>query len=390
MSITETSLKHLNNHFSTDYLPAVLREYKSGWLIEYYVEHPIEHKMVRKIQKVNRILNRYGSKIKARPHINKIVAKLNVKLAGGWNPLFHSDNARLYTTVNDVFDNFIKERGKELRDSTMEAYNDFGKHFLHYINEYYPDTFASMVTKIICIRWLDDMYIERNFGPYRYNNFVKMGRAFFNWAKEKCYIKDNPFDTIKLKQKPQKQREIINKDDRTKIVEYLIKQNPAVITMLKLCYNCLIRPNEIRQIRIENVDFNNKTIVIRSDVAKNKKQRIVSMTNDVYYELMRMNLQRFNPKWFLFSHQFNPDSTAVHRFYYAKYWAKIRENLGLPATMQLYSLRDTGIFDMLKAGIDDLSIMQHADHHSLEMTTIYANHADPHLADIIREKSPVF
>jgi hypothetical protein len=45
---------------------------------------------------------------------------------------------------------------------------------------------------------------------------------------------------------------------------------------------------------------------------------------------------------------------------------------------------------MLKAGIDDLSIMQHADHHSLEMTTIYANHADPHLADIIRQKSPTF
>jgi integrase len=58
--------------------------------------------------------------------------------------------------------------------------------------------------------------------------------------------------------------------------------------------------------------------------------------------------------------------------------------------MQQYSLRDTGIFDMIKNGIDDLSVMQHANHHSLEMTTIYANHVDPHLADIIREKSPKF
>ena len=128
MPITETSLKHINSHFSTDYLPAVLHEYKSGWLIEYYVEHPINHKMVRKTQKVNRLLSRYSSKIKARAHINKIVHNLNLKLAGGWNPLFHSDDARLYTTVNDVFDNFMKDRGKELRDSTMEAYKDFGNH----------------------------------------------------------------------------------------------------------------------------------------------------------------------------------------------------------------------------------------------------------------------
>jgi site-specific recombinase XerD len=45
---------------------------------------------------------------------------------------------------------------------------------------------------------------------------------------------------------------------------------------------------------------------------------------------------------------------------------------------------------MLKTGIDPLSVKQHADHHSLEMTTIYSNHVDPNLAKIIREKAPAF
>ena len=58
--------------------------------------------------------------------------------------------------------------------------------------------------------------------------------------------------------------------------------------------------------------------------------------------------------------------------------------------MQLYSLRDTGINNMLKSGIDPLTVMQHADHHDLAMTTRYANHADPNLIKKIAENAPKF
>ena len=68
----------------------------------------------------------------------------------------------------------------------------------------------------------------------------------------------------------------------------------------------------------------------------------------------------------------------------------MRNALQLPEEMQLYSLRDTGINEMIKSGIDPLTVMQHADHHDLSMTTRYANHADPHLVKVISEKAPEF
>lgn len=390
MAISEISEKHTKDRVSTNYLPAVLKEYKSRWVIEYYVEHPIEQRMVRKTIKVNRILSRYGSKIKARAHINKMVNNINIKLAGGWNPLFHSEDARLYTLLTDVFDIYINEKKKELRKNSMISYIDFGNTFIPYIKKISPDMYASMITRLMCVKWIDELYIERNFGVCRYNNFIKAGRAFFNWAKEKCYVKDNPFDTIKLKQKHQKQREIIPKETREKIVEYLNKHNSNVTVLLKLIYNSLLRPNEIRLLKINYIDKNNKCIIIPSNVAKNGKQRIVYLTEDLSNDLNSMNLQQYPNEYYLFSIDFKPGKNKVGGHYYSAYWAKIREKIGLPKTMQLYSLRDTGIFDMLKAGIDDLSVMQHADHSSLDMTTIYANHADPHLGEIIREKSPIF
>ena len=71
-------------------------------------------------------------------------------------------------------------------------------------------------------------------------------------------------------------------------------------------------------------------------------------------------------------------------------WEAMRKEIKLPEEMQLYSLRDTGINGMLKAGIDPLSVMQAADHHDLAMTTRYANHADPELFKKLNEMAPKF
>ena len=75
---------------------------------------------------------------------------------------------------------------------------------------------------------------------------------------------------------------------------------------------------------------------------------------------------------------------------YGNVWENMRKAIGLPQEMQLYSLRDTGINGMLKAGIDPLSVMQAADHSDLSMTTRYANHADPELFRKLNEKAPSF
>jgi integrase len=101
-------------------------------------------------------------------------------------------------------------------------------------------------------------------------------------------------------------------------------------------------------------------------------------------------LDKYNANYYLFGTDFLPakEHAADRRF--GKEWDKLRIALKLPPEMQLYSFRDTGIFEMLKSGVDDLTVMQHADHHSLDITTIYANHHDPNLSKIIYERAPEF
>ena len=68
----------------------------------------------------------------------------------------------------------------------------------------------------------------------------------------------------------------------------------------------------------------------------------------------------------------------------------MRTEIHLPEEYKLYSIKDTAINSMLKAGVDDLSVMQAAGHKDLSMTTIYANHHDDKLIANLNQKAPKF
>jgi integrase len=160
--------------------------------------------------------------------------------------------------------------------------------------------------------------------------------------------------------------------------------------MLKLIYNTLLRPKEIRGLQISDISISKGQITVRKDVSKNGKERIVPMTPDIIDDFTKYNLQTYSSNCYVFGKNLEPAKTKLSEDYMHKFWARMRDKLGLPKEMQQYSLRDSGIFEMIKSGIDPLSVQQLADHHSLEMTTIYAKHLDPNLQKIIVENAPKF
>jgi integrase len=125
-------------------------------------------------------------------------------------------------------------------------------------------------------------------------------------------------------------------------------------------------------------------------IAKNHNTRFAAINSEIVNSLKTLNLERYPLNYYLFGTNLEPSKTRAGNGRFGEEWQKMKKRLKLPTEMQMYSLRDTGIYDMLKSGIDDLSVMQHADHSSLEMTTLYGNHYDPNLIKLISEKAPKF
>ena len=383
---SRTKEKHYN------YLPATLRETKkNGRLIEYYVENPNTGQLERMRIRVNGIYKRFPYKKDAKLHIYSIVSSINMKLSNGWNPFYeHREDSRLYSNVDTICALYIEEKEKELRPETLRSYRNFCSVFLKWFNANFKGKYSGEISHQIITRFMDYIYNERNVSAVSYNNYMKQGRIMFGWFVEKCYCKSNPFQHIKAKKKPPKKRTIVDPDSREKVSEYLTKHDPNFLLVLKLIYSSLIRPNEIRFIKIGDINLEKHYIKISAEVAKNHNERFSAISEDIIEYLKSENIEKYPKNWYLFGSNLTPAKSNHADGLYTKKWIKLKRKLKLPEEMQLYSFRDTGIFDMLKSGIDDLSVMQHADHHSLEMTTRYANHHDPNLVQKIYENAPAF
>jgi integrase len=372
-----------------NYLPAILKKNKSGWLIEYYCENPIDNVLYRKKIRVDNIRKRYKKQSDSIIHIYKIITEINNKLAHGWNPFITLENSRLYYSFKEVSAKFIEEKEKELRPDSIRCYKSFINTFNKYLETNgIAGKYTSQFNKLQANQYLDYLYNVKSIKARSYNNYLKFMRCFFEWMKEKGYVNFNFFTLLKTKKKEKKKRCLIDAQTRQKITDYLKVNNPQYLIVCKLVYYSLIRPKEIINLRISDIDLENKVIKISSENAKNHHQRFSAMTPDLIQELQY--IKNYDPDLYFISQTMFPGPIKAHRSKFTKIWIKLRNELKIPLEMQLYSFRDTGISEMIKSGIDPLTVKQHADHYSLDMTSIYADHHDPDLSKKIYEFAPIF
>ena len=360
-----------------------------GWTVEYYALDPTANTLKRHTVKMNVLRKQYQRLADFKAHCNTVMATINTKLAGGWSPFGETQNARLFTPIAKVTEAYITEKAAELRHDTITNYRSFCKVFTEWTESVSPSMQVGLFNKVLAVRFMDFLFDEKGLRGRAWNNRLKQARAFFGWATEKCYAKENPFETIKPKREDPKKRVLIPQETRKRITDYWERQNPNYIVLLEMVYSALIRPKEAWRLTVGDVFLKEGYIYIKESEAKTHYSRFATLSADLSRRLAKMT-DGHAPTDFVFGDGYRPKETPVAYSRMRKDWDKMRKELQLPQEMQLYSLRDTGINEMLKAGIDPLTVMQHADHHDLSMTTRYANHADPNLVETIRRRAPEF
>jgi integrase len=90
------------------------------------------------------------------------------------------------------------------------------------------------------------------------------------------------------------------------------------------------------------------------------------------------------------THQFVPGTKHANSREIARYWNKLRKIIGIPKEVQFYSLKDTGITNMLADGVASNFVQGQADHSSLAITSIYAGTKTPASQEQIRKKVSAF
>ena len=125
-----------------------------------------------------------------------------------------------------------------------------------------------------------------------------------------------------------------------------------------------------------DVDLEKNLIHIDSQVAKNDHESFRTIPDDLARVFRTLNLSV--PDHFLFSRSpsrdFSPGPRKEDSREISRWWNDyVRPACGFGKDLQFYSLKDTGITNMLGSGVPINLVQQQADHSSVAMTAIYVS-----------------
>jgi len=362
--------KSSNKLIFVDYRPAELKINKA-WYIEYYVKSPSTDKLVRFRNRVPQIKTKRARELYAK----KMIEAINIKLYNGWSPWYENPNNN-YKLISDAFELYINKLKKEMSDGikrpdTLRAYTSFVSNVQRYIDE---KQLAIKYLVEIDFRFvngfLDYIYYEKNNSPATYNNYLAYFKAFLEWAKAKDYIKQNATDNIKNKPKIQKKREPLTQEVKACIKE-LKNTDFHFFVACMLTYFCLIRRTELTKLKVTDIRLIESRIILDGSITKNRKTDSVTIP-DVFLPILAQHLQYAKNSDYLFStDNFKPGRKQLTPKKISDTWAKYRNLYGFDSKFQFYSLKDTGIMDLLNSGVPSIKVRDQARHYDIKQTESY-------------------
>lgn len=342
------------------------------WYIYYYVLDPATGRLKRIRQKVNSV-----KPISARRRIaREMMAALDQRLALGWNPLLEAKTPKAYHRLFDAFDAFLAVKQRELEANSMRSYRSLVSILQTWLLEhgFQEDAYANSVRMETATAFMDDF--EMKLAVKTYNNYVAFFRILFHWMVDKGYTDLNPFDGIakKTRRRGSKNRRILTDEELARLISFLHGENVPYLAMCLICYCCLIRPKEIALLRCCDVDLQKQTIHVSASIAKNDSDSFRTIPNDLVPVLRALDYSR--PDHYLFAEHdgwdFRPGTKMVCSRKIAKYWdVVVRPACGFGLDVKFYSLKDSGITNMLTDGVPVNLVQQQADHSSIAMTAVY-------------------
>ena len=356
----------------------VYRETEGCDFIEFYAYDPEQGKMRRKRIKLNRIKGVNNRRSYARGVIKRLTDQLN----HGWNPWIAKDATNLIP-FEDAIKRYETHIQKMLangyfRKETYNGYKSYVKIMREFIKTKRPTYYCYQFDHGFCIDFLDYVFFDRDNGAQTRNNYLNFLRVFSGFMEEKGYLKSKPTEGINpiSKRLFKKERECIPLDIVSKIAGYCREREPDFLLACYLLYYSFIRPVEMTRLRVRHFNLKQCTLTIPGELSKNKKTQTVTIPKKVIQYGIEIGVFSAPMDDFIFSYRLKPGSVEIDPKHFRDHWENVRRALKLKKEWKFYSLKDTGITEMLKRKMAAIDVRDQARHSSLAITEIYTDHSD--------------
>lgn len=309
-----------------------------------------------------------------------LVKRLTEKLMQGWNPWIEIVQPLEYTSFDEACqryeDYLMKLLGEHnMREESVTSYISRMRILKEWkekekINLYYTCQFNN----ILVGQFLDYVFIDRNNTLRTRNNYLAWLKTFCKYLVERGYVPSDPTEGYScVKRKGQlKNRDIIPDEVLKEIKYWLSENNKHFLLACYILHYLFVRPKEMSYLKVGDFDIKNKTLFLHGDRTKNHNDAVLTMPDHVLKLMIDLRVFDSPGSYYLFSKDFAPGSERRSEKAFRDYWLNhVRKNLKITDRYKFYSLKDTGITNMLRANTDIITVRDQARHSSILITDIY-------------------
>lgn len=331
---------------------------------------------------------------------------LSKKLKEGWNPNVPDiyNEVTRYTLIESL--DFALEKKKPiLAKKSISDYSCSLKFIKTAISALFLDNIPISDVKRIHIKTiLDKIKEQRGSTNNSYNKYLTHFGAILSELIQYDIIEFNPAD--KIKHLPIEES-IFHKPasllDIEKIKKELFIKDHNFFNFVSVIFHLGIRPDEILQIKLSMIDFENKIItLIPKNTKGRKKYRILPINKHLMAHFKKIELIDLPKDFYLFGSfrqngkgnvgpklDFIPGPTKIKVDTATRRWEKIVK-IGLGINMTMYAMKKHGANMKLSSGISLEAISEQFGHTKVETTKIYTTMLNEINRNEVLEKSPSF
>lgn len=386
-------------------LPAVVKSYtmpvltcaKCYWYISFYAYDPSQAKLRRKRIRISPKFKKVSER---RQYANDLLERITLELRQGWNPWVNFSSPEQYATWQDVCTEYRSYIGKckaeaLMRDKTWRGYISFLDNFNAWNDsQHRPIYYAYQFDKKLLTQFVDWLWLDKGLSVRTRDNYVMWLHSFCKFLTGHSYVESDPSATLQCiggKVKSNKNRTVIPAEGLARLKDWCMEHNKHFLLACYILYYCFIRPNEMSFIQLKHISIERGTIYIPDYSSKNGKDGTVTLPDVVTKLMIELNIFKHPDNYYLFGKSLMPGPDRYASKQFTDFWSsRIRQALKFPDKWKFYSLKDTGITDLIKEHTDLLTVRNQARHHSLLMTDIYTPHDIEEANDVIRHRKAAF
>ena len=143
-------------------------------------------------------------------------------------------------------------------------------------------------------------------------------------------------------------------------------------------------------IKIADINFSDRLLTIHGKHSKNHKTQAVVIPRPLMDLLYEHKINTYPKSYYLFGKNGGePSDEKLYVAYFGNIFRKYLIRLGFDLRMyKMYSIKNTGIIQAIKSGIDLVSIQRQVRHHSLDQLNQYLTKVGAINCDDLHEKFP--